>query len=143
MYKLQIIPFFKFRALLESSEVKKQEERVLCPKDHYSGYFGSCNVRLLQKDDLQTLEPLYCKLYVPAENLNCTRGCRRDADRCYPCSPGHYDNGFQTYCLPCPEGTYMTSFAADACVAYPEDEITAEEGADNKYLCKSNGIKEF
>ncbi|XP_076356939.1 uncharacterized protein LOC143250380 [Tachypleus tridentatus] len=31
-----------------------------------------------------------------------------------PCPPGHYDNGSQTHCLPCPGGTYMTSFAADA-----------------------------
>ncbi|XP_076356938.1 uncharacterized protein LOC143250379 [Tachypleus tridentatus] len=77
------------------------------------------------------------RVYVPAENLNCTRGYRRDADRCYPCPPGHYDNGSQTHCLPCPGGTYMTSFAADACVACPEDEITNEEGADNKDLLKN------
>ncbi|XP_076314753.1 uncharacterized protein LOC143227129 [Tachypleus tridentatus] len=31
----------------------------------------------------------------------------------------------------------MTSFAADACVACPEDEITDEEGADNKDLCRN------
>ncbi|XP_076359096.1 uncharacterized protein LOC143251737 [Tachypleus tridentatus] len=46
-----------------------------------------------------------------------------------PCPPGHYDNGFQTHCLPCPGGTYMTFFAADACVACPD-----EEGADNEDL---------
>ncbi|XP_076313128.1 signal peptide, CUB and EGF-like domain-containing protein 2 [Tachypleus tridentatus] len=54
-----------------------------------------------------------------------------------PCPPGHYDNGFQTHCLPCPGGTYMTSFGADACVACPDDEITDEEGADNKDLCRN------
>ncbi|XP_076350460.1 uncharacterized protein LOC143247031 isoform X2 [Tachypleus tridentatus] len=61
---------------------------------------------------------------VPAGNLNCTRGYQRDVNRCYPCPPGHYDNGFQTHCLPCPKGAFMTSFAADACVACPGDKIT-------------------
>ncbi|XP_076342635.1 uncharacterized protein LOC143242903 [Tachypleus tridentatus] len=82
-------------------------------------------------------------VYVPAENLNCTRGYQRDVYRCYPCPPGHYDNGFQTHCLPCPGGTYMTSFAADACIPCPGDKITDEEGADNKDLCRSNGTKGF
>ncbi|XP_076313143.1 uncharacterized protein LOC143226275 isoform X1 [Tachypleus tridentatus] len=82
-------------------------------------------------------------LYIPAENLNCTRGYQRDVNRCYPCPPGHYDNGSQTHCLPCPGGTYMTSFAADACIPCPGDKITDEEGADNKDLCRSNGTKGF
>ncbi|XP_076347985.1 signal peptide, CUB and EGF-like domain-containing protein 2 [Tachypleus tridentatus] len=76
------------------------------------------------------------ELYVLAENLACTRGYRRDADRCFldPCPPGHYDNGFQTNCLSCPGGTYMAHFASDACIPCPGDEITDEEGADNKDL---------
>ncbi|XP_076341718.1 uncharacterized protein LOC143242235 [Tachypleus tridentatus] len=86
---------------------------------------------------------LFSPVYVPAENLNCTRGYQRDVYRCYPCPPGHYDNGFQTHCLPCPGGTYMTSFAADACIPCPGDKITDEEGADNKDLCRSNGTKGF
>ncbi|XP_076343247.1 uncharacterized protein LOC143243280 [Tachypleus tridentatus] len=77
------------------------------------------------------------RVYVPAENLNCTRGYQRDVNRCYPCPPGHYDNGSQTHCLPCPGGTYMTSFAADACIPCPGDKITDEEGADNKDLCRN------
>ncbi|XP_076305580.1 uncharacterized protein LOC143222662 isoform X2 [Tachypleus tridentatus] len=89
----------------------------------------------LRKLAKQAVDPV--AVYIPAENLNCTRGYQRDVNRCYPCPPGHYDNGFQTYCLPCPRGTYMTSFAADACVACPEDEITDEEGADNKDLCRN------
>ncbi|XP_076305572.1 uncharacterized protein LOC143222661 isoform X1 [Tachypleus tridentatus] len=88
----------------------------------------------LRKLAKQAVDPV--AVYIPAENLNCTRGYQRDVNRCYPCPPGHYDNGSQTHCLPCPGGTYMTSFAADACVACPDDEITDEEGADNEDLCR-------
>ncbi|XP_076327744.1 signal peptide, CUB and EGF-like domain-containing protein 2 [Tachypleus tridentatus] len=76
-------------------------------------------------------------VYVPAENLTCTRGYRRDADRSYPCPPGHYNNGLQTFCLPCPGGTYMAHFASDNCIPCPGDKITDEEGADNTDLCRN------
>ncbi|XP_076348261.1 signal peptide, CUB and EGF-like domain-containing protein 2 [Tachypleus tridentatus] len=81
---------------------------------------------------------LFSSVYVPAENLTCTRGYRRDADRCCSCPPGHYDNGLQTSCLSCPGGTYMAHLASDACIPYPGDKITDKEGADNKDLCISN-----
>ncbi|XP_076341715.1 uncharacterized protein LOC143242232 [Tachypleus tridentatus] len=35
------------------------------------------------------------------------------------------------------EGLTWHLFAADACVACPDDEITDEEGADNKDLCRN------
>jgi hypothetical protein len=67
-----------------------------------------------------------------AQLLICSEGTAissaESENTCSPCAKGHYNNGSQPNCLPCPLQTFAALEMSDSCNACPSHSMTTTEG---------------